>query len=339
MDVALVKYPETRTFDYFLKQCLKELPGLKCLELHGTVKIHGTNISLVFTALDTWRIQSRNRILSAQEDLFDCYATLNPLPLGDLAQQVLALSDESSKDWNDIMIVGEWAGRGIQKGVGVGSLSRFLTIFNIRIGENWQDIRKFRSVSLPQYRIFNICDFPTYSLTVDISNTANIERADKEMDELVKEIDKRCPIAAQLGVEGTGEGIVYAYCPPQPTGQLYNFKVKGPSHQIVRKERLSSKPSGLVDAIRAFIEYAVTEARLDQGMDYLKEMNIPVIQESIGKYIGWVVKDVLKEETDTMENMGLKEKDIRHELTNVVKQGWRKRLLAEQRHELEALLA
>ena len=274
--------------------------------------------------------------MSAKEDLYDCYATLNSAPLNKLAQEILRLGNKTSDEWKDIMIVGEWAGKGIQAKVGVSSVKqKFLTIFNIRIGQMWQDIRKFRTISLPDYRIFNICDFPTYSITIDLSSLKDVERADEEMQTLVEQIDKKCPLAAQLGVEGGGEGIVYTYHPVEPDSTLYHFKVKGTSHQIVKKPKVWNVSAEKVQSIAAFIEYAVTEARLDQGISYLEEMNIPIEPESTRKYINWVAQDVLKEESHMLEQLGLKEKDIKSQLSKTIRNGWLIRLKVAQRKDLE----
>jgi hypothetical protein len=355
-DEDFAAYPETSSFDRFRKYHLNDSQENPYLDFHGTVKIHGSNITIIFTSPESLRIQSRNRILTAENDLYSCFATLNLLPLNQLAERVVELEKEisteaipedarakcvdeakteSSEEWPEVMIAGEWAGKGIQKGVGVCQLDKFLTIFNIRINKKWQDIRKFRSVKLPEHRIYNICDFPTCSITIDLSSSADIRRADKEMQELVNEIDKRCPLAAQLGVEGGGEGLVYTYHPPVASYSLHHFKVKGPSHQIVWKQKIAKVPSERDKKISSFVEYAVTVARLDQGMAYLEEMNIPVEDKSTGKYISWVVKDVLKEETHTLEDMGLKEKDIKAELTGYVRAGWRDRLKGAQRKDLD----
>src|SRR5436190_12753400 len=122
MEEAFCKYPETRQFDHFRKSYLKGQPELHTLEFHGTIKIHGANISIIFTSPNSWQIQSRHRILSAEEDLYGCYATLNHAPLQELAEQILQLESKSSNkegEWRDIMVVGEWAGKGIQARVGV----------------------------------------------------------------------------------------------------------------------------------------------------------------------------------------------------------------------------
>ena len=65
----------------------------------------------------------------------------------------------------------------------------------------------------------------------------------------------------------------------------------------MRKPKAWNVSSGMAHSIATFIEYAVTEVRLDQGITYLEEMNIPIKPENTGKYINWVVKDVLKEES------------------------------------------
>src|SRR5271169_4193874 len=94
-DETFVGYPETRQFDYFRKWFIKCQPNIPNPEFHGTIKIHGSNISIIFSSPDSWRIQSRHRILSAKEDLYDCYATLNSAPLNKLAQEILRLGNKT----------------------------------------------------------------------------------------------------------------------------------------------------------------------------------------------------------------------------------------------------
>jgi hypothetical protein len=325
-------YPETRQFDYFRKQYIKGTHVSQSSEFHGTVKIHGSNISILFTNTpDSYQIRSRNRVLSADSDLYDCYKTLSRIQLHELADQVSQLHNAP---WDELMIVGEWAGKGIQKGVGVCSLDKFFTIFNISIDKKWQDIRKFRDVALRDHRVFNIYDFPSYTITIDLTNLNDVDRADKQMESWVNSIDEKCPVAAYFGVDGPGEGLVFTHHQPTPSSWLSNFKVKGPSHQIVRKTRLDVLPPDFVQSIRAFVEYVITEERLDQGLSYLEEMQIPVSPKSTGDYIRWVVLDALKEEGHMLEDLNLKEKDVKQALTNIVRDGWKVRLKASQRQDL-----
>ena len=370
---AFVWYPKTRALWPFRKLYLAGKPTVEKLDFHGTVKIHGCNISILLSGPEKWQMQSRNRILSANEDQYGVHAKLNDAPWGTVAKEILRIherlkvegrhpkkevktstipDDDITKKlsvdsdrrptsagaehvertgWENIMIVGEWAGKGIQKSVGVCNLERFFTIFNIRIGTNWQDLRKYKSISLPTHRIFNICDFPTYPLTIDLTDLTDVDRAEKQLTKMVERIDKECPVSAYFGVKGTGEGLVFTYHPPEPSGVLYHFKVKGESHAVVNKDRVDNVPKEKAARINAFVEYAVTEARLDQGLEYLKEMLIPVEAESTGEYIKWVAGDILKEESDKLEEMDLNERDITSKLSKAIRLGWTMRLREVER--------
>lgn len=57
--------------------------------------------------------------------------------------------------------------------------------------------------------------------------------------------------------------------------------------------------------INEFVEYAVTDNRLKQGID-----EVGLDQKKVGAYIGWVNKDINKEEQDVLEANGLVMKDV-----------------------------
>jgi hypothetical protein len=328
-----VAYPETRQFDHFRKHFLGGDHESYCINLFGTVKIHGSNFSLVFTNTDDPRqIHSRNRILSMDSDLYGCYKSLSQIPLKELVEQI---SKIHASPWTEMIVVGEWAGKGINKGVGICEITpKIFVLFNIRINQKWQDIRNYRDVALRDHRIYNICDFPTYTITIDLKELKDVERADKEMEDLVAVIDKKCPVAAYFGIDGPGEGVVYTYITPEPSLHLYNFKVKGEGHKIVNKLKSGQpKDLDLMQSVAAFVEYCITPARLDQGISYLEEMGKPVDSKSTGDYIRWVVLDVLKEEGFTLEERNLKEKDVRQALMTAVRKGWQVRLKAALREE------
>jgi len=55
----------------------------------------------------------------------------------------------------------------------------------------------------------------------------------------------------------------------------------------------------------------LTENRLKQGLQYLKENGFEVHQKSTGDFLRWIVNDILKEESDTIEASGLEDKKIK----------------------------
>src|SRR5271156_2302591 len=95
-------YPETPQFDSFRKSFIKNTPESTNVDLHGTIKIHGTNISIIFTAPQTWQIHSRNNILSPKSDLYSVYTTLSKLPIHLLLSQILSISPQ--EDWKEIVL-------------------------------------------------------------------------------------------------------------------------------------------------------------------------------------------------------------------------------------------
>ncbi|EHO19724.1 hypothetical protein HMPREF9466_01655 [Fusobacterium necrophorum subsp. funduliforme 1_1_36S] len=51
-----------------------------------------------------------------------------------------------------------------------------------------------------------------------------------------------------------------------------------------------------------FIDSVLTKRRLEQGIEYFKEMEIPVTIQNITKFIKWVSEDVIREEENTILN-------------------------------------
>lgn len=54
-----------------------------------------------------------------------------------------------------------------------------------------------------------------------------------------------------------------------------------------------------------FVDYACTENRLEQGLG-----EVGLDQSKVGAFIGWVNKDINKEEGDVLERSNLSMKDV-----------------------------
>ena len=63
-------------------------------------------------------------------------------------------------------------------------------------------------------------------------------------------------------------------------------------------------------SIEEFVNNCLTESRLEQGLDYLQEMNFPLNEKSTGDFVRWVNNDIWKEESDTAEASGISRKDL-----------------------------
>ena len=106
------------------------------------------------------------------------------------------------------------------------------------------------------------------------------------------------------------------------TVQLYNelrgkssrliMKSKGEKHSASKVKVLNTIDVEAMASINEFVEMAVSENRLEQGISFFKENNILIDAKNTGEFLRWIVTDVLKEEKDTLEVSGLDEKKVKN---------------------------
>jgi ferritin len=77
-----------------------------------------------------------------------------------------------------------------------------------------------------------------------------------------------------------------------------------------------------LNSIKELVDQAVTENRLNQGIDKLGEMSLEIDIKNTGAYIKWVVGDVIKEEKDTIIASGFDVKEIMPHVSEKAKKFW-----------------
>lgn len=252
------------------------------LKFRGTVKLHGTNGSIVKYADGTTHYQSRDNILSLDRDN---------------AQFMMAMSGKNTDflfncHYDDYCAVyGEWCGGNIQKGVAINRLEKMFVIFGIKIDSEWIDLPS--DLHDNEQGIYNILQFPTYEIEINFNQP---ELAQNKMIELTNEVEQCCPVGKYFGVEGVGEGIVFNCI----TDHSLRFKSKGEKHSVTKVKKLNPIDIEELNNIKDFVEMVVTENRLEQGICYLNEHHLPVETKSMGHFLKWVNGDVIKEENDTL---------------------------------------
>lgn len=258
----------------------------------GTVKLHGSNAGIVRYKDGLTQFQSREQVLGVGNDNAGFYQTHVNKNLDFLFEDI---------EFNDyIAIYGEWCGKGIQSGVAISQLPKMLVIFGCKVDDVWVDFKK----SDPTQQIYNINDFPTFEVEVDFNHP---EIAQNEFVKLTEQVESECPVGKEFGVSGIGEGIVWK---AMHNDKYYSFKTKGEKHSNSKVKTIAAVDIEEVNSINEFVDFALTENRLKQGLDKLTEMGLPVDQTSTGAYLKWIVGDVLKEEGDTMVKNGLNEKKV-----------------------------
>ena len=264
------------------------------LKFIGTVKLHGTNAGIV-KYTDKIEFQSRERVLSIEDDNAGFMAIMQ--------NKDLSFLFERFEFTESVAIYGEWCGGNIQKGVAINGLEKMFVIFGIKVDDVWVEIPN--DLHKNEIGIYNIFQFPTYEIDIDFNNPETIQN---KLIEMTISVEELCPVGKYFNKEGVGEGIVFTCV----TNQDLKFKSKGEKHSASKVKTLNVVDVELMASINEFVELAVSENRLQQGISYFNENNIEVDSKNTGQFLSWVVKDVLKEESDTLEVSGLDEKKVKN---------------------------
>jgi hypothetical protein len=292
------------------------------LMLHGTVKLHGTHADVVVTkgADDDYGIwfQSRNRVLTIQQDNCGFAMHMEGIPKTIMIEFVEQIAKVYGKPFSQIMCSGEWCGANIQQGVALSKLPKMFVVFSVKIDNVWQPITNYKDIEIPAYSVYSIMRGGSYTREIDLDNPDT-----DILQELTLEVEKECPFAMSFGVSGVGEGVVWN-CTNLPNSSRYWFKTKGDKHAVSRvktlKEPSAEEKQSLAD-VAVFVENVVTPARLNQGLDYLREMNKEVSKANTGAFITWVDGDVFKEEKYSIVELKLDAAQLKKRI-GVVARDW-----------------
>lgn len=293
---------------------IKPLPTIK---YRGTVKLHGTN-SAICKNVVTGEVtaQSRTRVLTIDSDNYGFAQFVSEVDMAALFAQVEGVEVDNSnlgEDDNDkrdvIVIYGEWCGKGIQKSVAIAELDKMFVVFAVRCRGVWLSDNDIKSIKLPDSKVYNILDYPHFTMDIDFQNP---EIYQNKLGEITMEVERECPVAKALGVEGVGEGVVWVPAEPKWNQSKYWFKVKGQKHSVSKTKTLAPIDIERVNSINELIDNVVTENRLRQGVEVVKiEKGVDMLdRQHIGDFIRWIYNDIVKEESDTIEGSGLSTKEI-----------------------------
>lgn len=298
------------------------------LEFEGTVKLHGTNFGVCYNAIDGMWSQSRENIITPQKDNAGSafFVESRKDVFMDLFIKVADKYNINTKE-NTISIFGEWGGKGIQKGVAISELDKSLFIFaHLKVSpfpkdeedkptSYWLDSSFVKSVD---DRIYNIKDYPTFTIVIPFNNPLLIQN---KLIEWTLEVEDQCPVGKAFGIEGVGEGIVFSYL--NDKGELFMFKSKGEKHAKGSKvTTLKPVDEEKLNAIIDLVNIVTPDWRLQQAIEKTFDlMNGGQLDiKKMGDFIKNVMADVLKEEVDTIAKAGFEFKDINGKIAERSKQ-------------------
>lgn len=275
----------------------------------GTTKVHGTNAGIYYNwETEELRAQQRNSFCDDNAHYgFKEWVKENEKLLKDY---IFNYFDNSSYvPLKEITLYGEWAGVGIQNGVGVSKLPKFFYLTDIYYLTKLTNLEGFVDKvglnllpGMPGIRLYNSEDFRPRieSIAIDFNKP---ELAIEALEELTLRIENECPVAKQLGAEGKliGEGIVWS---ARYKGKTLTFKTKGPKHHAPGVKKIVAISPEVTNSVTEFVDLTVNERRLEQALHEVIGAEIPTAQH-LGKFLGWVGKDVKEEEIDTLTAAGL----------------------------------
>ncbi|KAF8206457.1 hypothetical protein K438DRAFT_1817236 [Mycena galopus ATCC 62051] len=275
----------------------------------GTVKLHGTNATIVFRNGNARhaQIQSRSWVIEdTKKDNCGTYALLSKAPLSSLIDQILAVRGQGDF-FQEIYICGEIAGKGVQKGVAIVAMERFFAIFNIRIDGRWVDMRQYKDCGLPEHRVFNVAQYKTFEVDIDFRQPTT--EVHDLMDKYTAEVYDACPFGAAFGIVWT---MVRSPYMDESDGREFD--------ETVLKEKNVDPQTA--NAVAQFADYALAERRYEQGIEYLEgeqaRQGLTINGYDVkltGAFIKWVTDDAIKEERNEMVRLGVPEKDARKEVS------------------------
>jgi len=316
----------------------------------GSVKLHGTNAGIQFN-LVTGEVkpQKKSDFITPEKDNFgfaswfetrreDITKILDEFTDEIFAEDTSPFGTEQMFTSNAITVYGEWAGQGIQKGVGISEFKKSFYVFGVKVtgeieedGETketsyWVNPKLFKDIELknPELGIFNVWNFKQYEVIIDLNvpNTA-IDEISKIVDEVenddpvVKELEKIYETETESKI---GEGVVWTL--EGKNGEMISFKSKGEKHSKSKVKKFKKVDSALENRKRELAEKVTPGWRLNQGIQEVfgEDIRNTFNRKMMGEVIKWTMKDIIKEELGTIAEAELELKQIQGYITQRVRE-------------------
>lgn len=272
---------------------------LPTILFHGSVKLHGTNAAVGFDAAGEMFCQSRNQIITPEQDNagFARWATENAQVFPKLRSTI---------------IYGEWCGQGIMKGTGISQLPKMFVPFAIQTGDRWWTPEEMKTFFFHS-GLRCIYDFPSWTMLIDFSRP---EEFQNDLVALTVKVEEHCPVAQTCGVDGIGEGIVWWAAPNDDFNvDGLVFKVKGEKHSETKVKTLAAVDVEKIGNIRELVATIATPHRMEKKLE-----GVSLDIKNTGLFLKAVTEDVMKEESDTIDASGLPKTDVMRGIAMAAKQ-------------------
>lgn len=285
------------------------------INFKGLVKLHGTNMGISYSP-STGIIAQKKREIIEKDHLRGNYGINVFVQVNkkrELTELISSLWEKNCSGDDIITIFGEWAGKGVQTGVGISKHDKAFYIFDCRIFDPINGVYRYLDISDLEINIdgvYNLNDFETYSIDIDFDN---LEPSQETLIKITNEIEENCPVAHKLGEGGIGEGAVWV---GNYEGTRLVFKTKGKLHAGIKTEKLVNISTEVLESIDDFVEYACTINRIEQAIQETDSKN----KSDMPKLIKWISTDIITEENSAMVENNLDWKQVSGKVNNKVRE-------------------
>ena len=97
----------------------------------------------------------------------------------------------------------------------------------------------------------------------------------------------------------------------------YIFKVKGEKHKSTGKQLAKTVDDETYKDMQEFATTVANKNRLQQGINYMKEMQIETEAKNTKVFLDWVWNDIMKEEFEVISSKGFDLKQLRSTVTKL----------------------
>jgi hypothetical protein len=292
------------------------------LRFKGSTKIHGTNAGIGIDNEGNLWCQSRENIVTVEKDNMGFAFFVESRKQDILRLFDFIITDNAIEDYDAIVIYGEFAGKGIQKGVAISEIEKSFFIFDVVYYCNGKarfldidnpNTPRLWGLEMPKDTYFVADISQIYDIEIDFNNP---ELSQNALVELTTKVADNCPVAQHFGVSGIGEGIVWK---SWFNDERIMFKVKDERHSVSQVKKLASVDIDKLNSAKDFVEYAMTENRFNQCISTLFPDNNYSISD-MPKIINWIKNDIFSEELDTMSGNNLEPKDVTKPLCDKIRE-------------------
>lgn len=280
------------------------------LTFEGTVKLHGTNSSIVISPDGEFWAQSRENIITPEKDNagFAMFAHANM----ERFKQITA----GIREQGDVVIYGEYCGGNIQKGIAICQLPKMFVIFGIAIADEENQKTYLSRFNIEQMakahktdNVHLVYDFQTWTKEIDFENPALYQN---ELNEITEMVETECPVGKSFGISGIGEGVVWKCVTPGYEDSGFWFKVKGEKHAASKVKTLAKVDIEKLNNIQALAERVANNERLEQMHQQVFDTlnGGETDMKKMGDFIKAVMGDIFKEEIDLIAESGYTGKEL-----------------------------